>query len=481
MRQARRIGRAISRIWPALVLALLAAALQALGWSEILHNSVRGLRFVIAWAWPILRLLWPSALVLLIAWLVVRERRRQRERSFRVRSFWLIVVFAALILTLAIGSILIIPGYLVDRRTTTTDGAELSTEQRLKAENDVRTTLLQAIAGLLLAVGAATTWRQIHISREGQITERFSKAIDHLGQTADDKLDMRLGGIFALERIANNSPDDRATIGEVLTAYVREHSPWPPSRPGQYRAAVSRDQVPTLQARAGDIQAVLVVLGRRALPPSGPTVLDLSNTDLRRMELPRVNLRRAKLQDGMLQDANLQFADLQGANLRNVNFEGASLRYANLEDADLTYANLRSVGLVEANLRGAILRGISLEGGLLSGANLEGVRVSGSLKRADLTGARLRDADLMGVDLQDATLVGVQLQGADLTGANLQGSRLMGARCRGTTLVGANLSGADLAGANLRKATYNRGPQGTIWPAGFSYEAAHVQLQNEES
>lgn len=69
-------------------------------------------------------------------------------------------------------------------------------------------------------------WRQVQVGREGQITERFTRAIEHLGK--DKSLDERLGGIYALERIARDSPVDRRTITEVLTAYVRSHSPRPP-------------------------------------------------------------------------------------------------------------------------------------------------------------------------------------------------------------------------------------------------------------
>jgi hypothetical protein len=42
----------------------------------------------------------------------------------------------------------------------------------LKAQNEVRTTLLQGLAGMVLLVGAYFTWRQLHTAREGQITER---------------------------------------------------------------------------------------------------------------------------------------------------------------------------------------------------------------------------------------------------------------------------------------------------------------------
>ena len=99
-----------------------------------------------------------------------------------------------------------------------------------KARNDVRTTAVQATAGLVVLLGAYFTWRQLLTAREGQVTDRFTHAIDHLGA---DQLDIRLGGIYALERIARDSAPDRATLSEVLTAFIRTHSPWPPRLPGQ--------------------------------------------------------------------------------------------------------------------------------------------------------------------------------------------------------------------------------------------------------
>ena len=44
---------------------------------------------------------------------------------------------------------------------------------------------------------------------------------------------MRIGGIYALERIARDSAKDHPTVMEVLTAFIREHSrdQWPRSHP----------------------------------------------------------------------------------------------------------------------------------------------------------------------------------------------------------------------------------------------------------
>jgi hypothetical protein len=59
----------------------------------------------------------------------------------------------------------------------------------------------------------------LQVAEQGQLTERYTKAIEQLGS---DKLDVRLGGIYALERIAADSERDHPTVVEVLSAFVRE-------------------------------------------------------------------------------------------------------------------------------------------------------------------------------------------------------------------------------------------------------------------
>jgi hypothetical protein len=64
-------------------------------------------------------------------------------------------------------------------------------------------------------------YAQTDADRQRRITESFSKAIDQL---ASDKLEVRLGGIYLLERISQESPDDYWTVMETLTAFVRERT-----------------------------------------------------------------------------------------------------------------------------------------------------------------------------------------------------------------------------------------------------------------
>jgi hypothetical protein len=69
------------------------------------------------------------------------------------------------------------------------------------------------------------------------VTARCTKAIEQLGS---DRLDVRVGGIYALERIAHDSPRDHLAVLEVLAAFIREQ---------RSRAMV------TERARRGDARA----------------------------------------------------------------------------------------------------------------------------------------------------------------------------------------------------------------------------------
>ena len=77
------------------------------------------------------------------------------------------------------------------------------------------------LGGVAIGISLYYTWQKNNIAQEGQITERFTRAIDQLGKRA---LEIRLGGIYALERISKESKEDYWPIMEILTAYVRKNS-----------------------------------------------------------------------------------------------------------------------------------------------------------------------------------------------------------------------------------------------------------------
>lgn len=79
---------------------------------------------------------------------------------------------------------------------------------RFDRENEARKTLATTLGGLAIVITLYSTLATLHTTEEGQITDRYTKAIEELGAggTEGPKLEVRLGGIYALDRIANDSP-----------------------------------------------------------------------------------------------------------------------------------------------------------------------------------------------------------------------------------------------------------------------------------
>lgn len=273
---------------------------------------------------------------------------------------------------IALVAVVWLPGRIYPSLTSRELGRVASEEKRVElqqaqahVQNGFRSQLLQAMGGLVVVVGAAAGWQQLRLAREGQITERFTRAIDHLGS---ETLDVRLGGIYALERVAKNSPDDRPTVTDILCAFVREHARWPvgaPDGPEHPTPTVDR-QVPWLTTRAPDVQTALYVLGRRPGHPQEHTPY-LSRADLRRAQLTRAqlagtNLRHSNLARAHMPHCNLENSELMNVDLRHAYLRGARLSHADLRDAHLEHADLRQAILHDADLRGANLSDADLDG-----------------------------------------------------------------------------------------------------------------------
>ena len=189
------------------------------------------------------------------------------------RAVWIAALTACGLLLVLLGGIVLVPHLLypplsaADLRGVAGEQARVQLQQaQSQLANGARSVVLQGLAGLVVVAGAAATWWQVHISREGQITDRFSKAVDQVGSP---NVDVRIGGLYGLERIARNSAADRNAILFLLGAFIRTHAPWPVGAPGgpQHPTPVVDEQLPWMRVRAADIQAAMGVLG----PPSAVT------------------------------------------------------------------------------------------------------------------------------------------------------------------------------------------------------------------
>ncbi len=246
------------------------------------------------------------------------------------------------------------------------------------------------------------------------IAERFTRSIEQLGNQAET---IRIGGIYALERIAKDSPRDSWTIMEVLSSFIRGN-----------QNIKGQDLATKVAPVRTDSQAALTVIERRQIDLEDDTkYLDLSFTNLNEANLIGAKLDRAKLNSSILTKADLRQSYLSCANLSNANLNGANLSNAkldrsNLIQADLSNTNLSAVDFNEANLNKA------------------------NLSDAILDGAKLTNASLGNTNLSSAILIGANLQGATLSKANLTKA----------DLSGANLDSVNFSGANLNKADFRK-------------------------
>ncbi|RCJ36987.1 hypothetical protein A6770_15295 [Nostoc minutum NIES-26] len=315
---------------------------------------------------------------------------------------------------------------------------DLSTEQRFKYGTPALTTtgvIFAGFAGIINAYYAAkraeamdksalaanesakaalenarVALKNAEIAEDKQITERFAKAIEQLGS---DKIEVRLGAIYTLERIAKDSPKDHWTIMEILTAFVRENAPLKAENTKPLIHNWLNDKTAEAQQNpkiCTDIQAALTVIGRREFENDPEN----QRLDLRNIDIKGANLFQANLQKAIFTGSNLQMADLNEAKLQESDLHGAYL--------------------VDASLRVA-----QLQGAKLNRANLQ---------RADLGGAYLQKAFLCGANLQWTSFYKTNLQGTEFDGAtNLEPLQIALAICDRDTSLPPNI----LASAHWKK------------------------------
>ncbi|MGW8353872.1 pentapeptide repeat-containing protein [Streptomyces wedmorensis] len=318
-----------------------------------------------------------------------------------------------------------------------------------------------SLPGLAALLALLFTWMQVtqtgkelEISEQGQITDRFNAAVDNLGS---DSPDVRLGGIYALERIMHDSARDHPTVVSVLAAYVRKHAALPDD--------ATKNVPPKLDE---DVQAAVTVVANRSPDRDQGPPINLSHTALRGLELlgngDRIDFRGARLQEADLSNATIRNADFRNAWLFGANLSGATVETSNFSGATLWEANLTKTLFCTASLNGTYecsdLTGAYLVDANLTEANLMGANLTGATfclddpaefgyACANLAGATLWDANLKGAFLSGANLKGADLSGANLAGADVSGSDFTGASLAEADLTGAKVAGAKFKGADL--------------------------------
>ena len=199
----------------------------------------------------------------------------------------------------------------------------------------------------------ALTLRAIELTEQGQVTDRYTRAVEQIGS---DKLDVRIGGIYALERVARDSTRDHPERNGGPDSFVREnsHEPWRPGAADD--EPVANNRVPETRP---DVQAAVTVIGRR------DSTHDNRLVDLNTAELAFANLTRANFIHAILpmptcspRTSPTRTSPAQASSARTFTAPSSPMQTSPIRiwpTRDLTDANLVSADLTGADLTGADL------------------------------------------------------------------------------------------------------------------------------
>jgi uncharacterized protein YjbI with pentapeptide repeats len=321
------------------------------------------------------------------------------------------------------------------------------------AENAIFNTIFQGIGSLFFFLTVVISWRNYQETQEKEIVERLNKAFEDL---ESNKVVVKLGGIYILERIAAKSEKEHWTIMEVLTSFVRSMS--------------TKEVNGNLKPITPVIQAVITTISRRNFKqdqenkPLDLSGSNLANADFRHFQRNKNRTKIAMFRKNTenidsslgskLNKVNFRGAFFESADLRNTNMNNVDLRSANMNNADLGEANLDNADLSEANLDGADLSEIYLGGAKLIKASLRNANLYKANTRKDLPVkiVNFSQAILTKAKLTDARLTSAILSEANLSEANLCHAYLYGANFAKAQLIDTNFSDANLSNANLSEA-----------------------------
>jgi uncharacterized protein YjbI with pentapeptide repeats len=300
-------------------------------------------------------------------------------------------------------------------------------ERVLQGAADTVPAASAALTAIAAIFGAAfLTWRgvvahwqaraaqsQTQIARDVHYTAIFGKAVEQLGATremvrtvdqetvrsTEPNLEVRLGAIYALERVARDSERDHWPIMEVLCAYIR--NPQNCGVPSVFDKALGsdaeakwHDEMPALRV---DAQAALSVIARRS-----QSQVEFESKNSLVLDLSGANLQRARLDGGNLSNAQFGEASFDRAFLSGVNFEGADFNHCSLHEVTFRNGRLRSANFNEAFSKFVRFEHSDLRCAWLGNAELEYSRFS----ECDLTCASFEWSTLSNVTFENSNLSG---------------------------------------------------------------------------
>ena len=276
--------------------------------------------------------------------------------------------------------------------------------------------VIGGVIAILLAIWRSTvSQRQADTAQQSLLNERYERRAEMLGS---DVLSVRLGGIYALQRFAQEHPKEyHVQVLGLLCAFVRH----PKEDEGYQRMLAEKNADPkTFSFLREDVQAVMDWIGSR-----GEAQIAIENDAKFELDLKGADLVHGQFIDANLSGARLQGADLSNANISLVNLSDAYVNFAVLKDAkltdvDLTGARVWNIDLSDSRMFKVTMPCAQLDDANLSGANLQEVNLSGAhIQYSDLSNA------IVGADLPEAFFLASSLCQARFLGSDLSGARIL--------------------------------------------------------
>ena len=229
--------------------------------------------------------------------------------------------------------------------------------------------VLAALIGLPLAIWRSwvaerqtrAAQRQVKMAERSLLHERYQRSAGMLGSHA---LATRIGGIYALGRIAAEHTDEyHFQIMDTLCAIIR--NPRDTSARESIDEGVQEDSpvLPPAPRCPPDIEAAATVIGYR---------------NAAQLKLDRQKNKAKSETKQITQWPDLRGADLRSAMLTEADFSGADLSCADLSEARLASSNLSGANLNGANLSYGVFMHADFSGAEMFGANLTGAILVGA-------------------------------------------------------------------------------------------------------
>lgn len=209
--------------------------------------------------------------------------------------------------------------------------------------------------------------KQSDIAQSGLLDDRYQTGIELLGHA---KLSVRLGGIYALERVAESDPlTYHIPTMSVLSAFVRNWHIKHGQEGELDNTAFDNEQ----KGLPEDVRAILEVIGRRSrkqheIELERKYLINLRGAHLHRwapdvlLSAPKPDFSNVDFSNADLSEVDLSLVKLANSRFAYANLSGARFVHADLSHVSLLGADLSETSLAHANLSGASFWLVKLSG-----------------------------------------------------------------------------------------------------------------------